>query len=177
MWKPLLLAFLLSEIHATEISVGIAALLPTTTKHPGASCFKANTPAKTVPAHPLETELWIISRSCKKGMYVLALQTGLLSVWLESDHAQAWGVYWKVETRLVVEDTCHVILKGLNVTFRNCFNSDTCGRYVNCSQHPVALTLWERASIGQNSDVTTLNVTDRHHVDSLLFNKVVKKCW
>ncbi len=44
-------------------------------------------------------------------------------------------------------------------------------------QHPVALTLWKRASIGQNSDVThtRLNVIDRHRVDSLLFNKVVKK--
>ncbi len=35
-----------------------------------------------------------------------------------------------------------------------------------------------RASIGQNSDMTHTgpNVIDRHHVDSLLFNKVVKKC-
>ncbi len=54
---------------------------------------------------------------------------------------------------------------------------------VNCSQHPVtraracARTPKARTRVGQNSDVThmRLNVTDRHHADSLLFNKVVKK--
>lgn len=35
MLKPLLLAFLLSTIHAAEISVGIAALPPTTANHIG----------------------------------------------------------------------------------------------------------------------------------------------
>ncbi len=41
-----------------------------------------------------------------------------------------------------------------------------------------AVSILLLASIGQNSDVThmRLNVIGRHHVDSLLFNKVVKKC-
>ncbi len=37
--------------------------------------------------------------------------------------------------------------------------------------------MWAQANICQNSDMThmRLNMIDRHHVDSLLFNKVVKK--
>lgn len=51
MLKPLLLPFLLSKIHAAEIFVGIAVLLPTKANRTGASCFNANTPAQAMQAH------------------------------------------------------------------------------------------------------------------------------
>lgn len=54
-------------------------------------------------AYPLETELWIISRSCKS--FSSPNWTFQRSV-----DAQAWGENWKVETRLVEEDIHSVIL-------------------------------------------------------------------
>ncbi len=78
-----------------------------------------------------------------------------------------------LESALLKAKMCHTGLSEFAALFKRavCYiqkllvNSDTCGCKVNCSQHPV--TPWERASIGQNSNVahTRLNLIDRHHVE------------